>query len=284
VSVNPGGFPAGTYQGTVTITVAGATNSPVTLPITLIVTPAAVIGPTVTAIQNAASSVPTSLAPGLNILIYGANMGPTTMVPFQVGPSGAILTLLVGTQVTFDGIPAPIVFTRDTLVSVMVPYELAGRVSSAMVVSYNGVASTPLQLRVVDVAPGIYSLSGTGSGQGAILNENFSINSPANPEVIGHYIQIYATGEGQTTPQGVNGLITSTQIPLPMPNLPVTVTIDGVDVPASDISYAGEAPLLVSGVIQVNAKIPAGVRSGSVAVVIGVGGVPSQANLTVSVR
>jgi uncharacterized protein (TIGR03437 family) len=153
-----------------------------------------------------------------------------------------------------------------------------------MVVSYNGVPSVPLQLRVVDVSPAIYSSNSTGSGQGAILNENYSINSPANPEATGHYIQIYGTGEGQTTPQGVDGLITSTQIPLPRPNLPVTVNIGGLEVPASDISYAGEAPLNVSGVIQVNAKIPAGVAPGAVPVVIRVGGVPSQANLTVSVR
>jgi uncharacterized protein (TIGR03437 family) len=284
VSVNPAGLQAGAYQGTVTITVTGASNSPVTLPITLTVTPAAVTGPTVAAIQNAASSAPTSLAPGLNILIYGTNMGPATLVPYQVGANGALLTTLVGTQVTFDGILAPIIYTRDTLVSVMVPYEIAGRISSAMVVSYNGVPSTPLQLRVADVAPGIYSSNSTGSGQGAILNENFSINSPANPEATGHYIQIYGTGEGQTTPQGVDGLISSIQIPLPKPNLAVTVNIGGVEVPASDIAYAGEAPLNVSGVIQVNAKIPAGVGLGAVPVVIRLGGVPSQANLTVSVR
>jgi uncharacterized protein (TIGR03437 family) len=283
VSINPAGLPAGSYQGTVTITVAGATNSPITLPIGLTVAPAPITGPTVAAIQNAASSAPTSLAPGLNILIYGANMGPATLVPYQVGPNGALLTSLVGTQVAFDGIPAPIIFTRDTLVSVMVPYEIAGRMSSAMVVSYNGAPSTPLQLRVVDTAPGIYSANSSGSGQGAILNENFSVNSPANPESAGHYIQIYGTGEGQTSPQGVNGLITSLQR-LPTPNLPVTVTIGGLDVPASDIAYAGEAPLNVSGVIQVNAKIPNGVGPGAVTVVIKVGGVPSQANLTVSVR
>jgi uncharacterized protein (TIGR03437 family) len=284
VSVNPAGLPAGTYQGTVSITVAGATNSPITLPIALTVSPAAVVGPTVTGIQNAASSVPTSLAPGLNIVIYGLNMGPATLVTYQVGANGALLTTLTGTQVTFDGIPAAIIYTSSLQVSVMVPYEIAGRISSAMVVSYNGVPSTPLQLRVTDSAPGIYSANSTGSGQGSILNENFSVNSPANPEATGHYIQIYGTGEGQTSPQGSDGLITSTQRVLPLPNLPVAVTIGGLSIPTSDIAYAGEAPLNVSGVIQVNAKIPAGVGPGPVPVVMIVGGVPSQANLTVSVR
>ncbi len=282
MSVNPAGLPAGTYQGTVTITVAGATNSPVAMPVTLIVTPAAFTAPTVTAVQHGASYISTSLAPGLNILILGANMGPATLVTYQVGSNGALLTTLTGTQVTFDGIPAPIVLTSNTMVSVMVPYELAGRASTTMVVSYNGAASTPLPIRVVDTAPGIYTQD--ASGQGAILNENGTLNSPLNPEVAGHYIQIYGTGEGQTSPQGVDGLITTDQLPLPAPNLPVTVAIGGQEVPASDIAYAGEAPGGISGVIQISAKIPEGVVSGSVPVVFRVGGVPSQANVTVSVR
>jgi uncharacterized protein (TIGR03437 family) len=284
VSINPAALPAGAYPGTVFINVAGATNSPVTLPISLTVTPAPITGPTVAAIQNAASSATTPLAPGLNILIYGAAMGPATLVPYQVGANGALLTTLVGTRVTFDGIPAPIVYTQDTLVSVMVPYEIAGRISSALVVSYNGVASTPIQLPVVDVAPAIYSADGSGSGQGAILNEDLSPNSPGNPAATGHYITIYGTGEGQTTPQGVDGLITSGQGPSPTPNLPVGVTIGGVNVPASDIAFADEAPFNVSGVLEVIAKIPAGVGPGPVPVTISVGGVPSQANLTVSVQ
>ena len=283
VSINPAGLTAGAYQGTVTISIAGASNSPLNLPITLNVSPSAVVAPTVAAIQNAASFLSTSVAPGLNILIYGTNMGPATLVPYQVA-SGELSTTLSGTQVTFDGIPAAIVFTRNTLVSVMVPYELAGRVSTAMVVTYNGAISAPLQLRVAPTAPGIYTLSQTGTGQGAILNENGTVNSPSNPEVPGHYIQIYGTGEGQTSPAGVDGLIIPIQLPFPMPNLPVTVTIGGLAVPPSDIAYAGEAPLNVSGVIQVNAKIPAGVGAGPVPVVFSVGGVPSQAGVTVNVQ
>jgi uncharacterized protein (TIGR03437 family) len=102
--------------------------------------------------------------------------------------------------------------------------------------------------------------------------------------VVGNYIQIYGTGEGQTSPQGVNGLLLPSQLPLPVPNLPVEVSIGGIPIAATDINYAGEAPGLISGVFQVNAKIPAGVGPGPVPVVVKVGGVPSQANVTVSVR
>jgi hypothetical protein len=286
VTINPAGLAASTtpYQGSISIVVAGATNSPLTLPVSLTVTPAAVIAPAIAAVQNAASYIPTSLSPGLNIIIYGTNMGPATLTKYVVGANGALATTVAGTQVTFDGIPAPIIYTSSTLASVMVPYGVAGRVSTAMVVTYNGVSSTPLPLRLVDAAPGIYTINQTGTGQGAILNENGTVNSASNPESAGHFIQIFGTGEGATSPQGVDGAILPGRLPLPAPNLPVAVTIGGIPVADADINYAGEAPSLISGVIQVNARIPAGVGPGPVAVVIKVGGASSQANVTVSVR
>jgi uncharacterized protein (TIGR03437 family) len=220
----------------------------------------------------------------MNIVIYGSNMGPATLMTSQLASNGALATTVSGTQVTFDGIPAPLIYTKSTQVSVMVPYELTGRATTSMVVTYNGVASTPLSLRVVDAAPGIYTTSQSGSGQGAIYNQNGTVNSPQNPEAAGNVVQIYATGEGQTTPAGVTGMINANQLPLPIPALPLTVSIGGVQVPAAGITYAGEVPGVVAGVLQVNATIPSGVPSGPAAVVISVGGVSSQANVTLSVK
>ncbi len=284
VNVVPTGLAPGVYNGAVSIAIANATNTPLSVPITLTVSPAAVITPSVVAIQNAASSAPSSLAPGMNIVIYGSNMGPATLVTSQLASNGALATTVSGTQVTFDGIGAPLIYTKSTQVSVMVPYELTGRATTAMVVTYNGIASTPLSLRVVDSAPGIYTVNQSGSGQGAVYNQNGTVNSPQNPEVAGNVVQIYATGEGQTTPAGVTGMINPNRLPLPVPTLPVTVSIGGVQVPASAVTYAGEVPGVVAGVLQVNATIPSAVPSGPATVVISVGGVSSQANVTLSVQ
>ena len=283
-NVNATGLAPGTYTGTITITAAGS-STPLTVTVTLVVTGAPPAPtPTVVAIQNAASSVPTALSPGLNILIYGSNMGPTTLTKFVVGANGALATTVAGTQVTFDGVPAPIIYTSATLVSVMVPYEIAGRASTAMIVTFNGGGSTPLQLRVVDTAPGIYTLTQTGSGQGAILNQDGSVNGSTNAELVGNIIQIYTTGEGQTSPAGVDGAVSPNRLPLPTPVALVEVIIGGIPVTPANITYAGEAPSIVSGVMQVNARIPAGVGTGAVSVVVRVGGVATQANVTVSVR
>jgi uncharacterized protein (TIGR03437 family) len=284
LSINPGSLAAGTYQGSVTITVSGASNSPITLPISLTVTQPVVVAPFIVAVQNAASYLPTGLSPGLNIIIYGANLGPATPVEVPMPASATLATTLGGTQVAFDGVPAAIVSTSANRISCFVPYAVANRVTTNLTVTYNGQTSMPTAFRVVDAAPGIFTANGSGEGPGSILNQDGSVNSEGNPEAVGRAIQIFLTGEGQTTPGGVDGAITGSQLPTPVPNLPVTVTIGGVAVPAADVTFVGEAPGAVSGILQVNAIIPVGVGSGPAPVVVRVGGVASQANVTVSVR
>ena len=68
--------------------------------------------------------------------------------------------------------------------------------------------------------------------------------------------------------------------PLPQPVAPVTVTIGGV---AAEVRFAGGASGQIAGVMQVNVVVPGGL-SGAVPVVMTVGGVASQAGVTVVVR
>jgi uncharacterized protein (TIGR03437 family) len=50
------------------------------------------------------------------------------------------------------------------------------------------------------------------------------------------------------------------------------------------VSYAGAAPQMVAGIIQINATVPSGVAAGSaVPVVLTVGGIPSPAGTTLAV-
>jgi len=42
----------------------------------------------------------------------------------------------------------------------------------------------------------------SGNGQGAILNQDNTVNGPGNPAATGSVIQIFATGEGRC--QGVS--------------------------------------------------------------------------------
>ena len=120
-----------------------------------------------------------------------------------------------------------------------------------------------------------------GAGQGAILNQNNSVNSTTSPAGRNTVVQIFATGEGQTDPAGADGKLMPGNA-LARPKLPVTVRIGNIDAP---VTYAGSAPGLVAGLIQINARIAATTPLGAaVPVVISVGGVPSQPGVTMVIR
>ena len=67
----------------------------------------------------------------------------------------------------------------------------------------------------------------------------------------------------------------------PAPLLPVSALIGGV--PAL-VQFAGEAPGLVSGVLQVNVQIPANAPTGNVPIWVSIGNNSTQQGVTVSVQ
>lgn len=247
----------------------------------LVETPGAGSTPVVTAagITNAASFKPGGVAPGELITLFGSGIGPASLAGYQITNYAYFDSFAGDTTVLFDGIPAPIIYASGGQTSVIVPYEVAGQSSTQMTVIYQGRASTPLTVPVAAAAPGLFSANATGAGNGAILNQDATVNSPSNPAAKGSVIVLFGTGEGATTPAGSNGRIANSVYPKPV--LPVSVTIGGLP---AQVAYAGAAPSLVSGVLQVNATIPAGVASGAVAVVVTVGRASSQSGLTVSVE
>jgi uncharacterized protein (TIGR03437 family) len=91
---------------------------------------------------------------------------------------------------------------------------------------------------------------------------------------------LYATGEGQTDPSGIDGK--PGVEPLPKPRLPVWVKIREID---AEVLYAGGAPGLVAGVMQVNVRVPPNVAPGNAApVVLRVGDAVSPAGVTMAIR
>ena len=111
------------------------------------------------------------------------------------------------------------------------------------------------------------------------MNQNSTVNTPANPAAIGSVIQIYCVGGGQSTPAGETGRLAA--VPLKKPARPVSVTIGGL---VARVEYYGDAPTLVEGLLQVNATIPPGVTPGNNApVVLGIGDKQSPNWVTVAV-
>jgi uncharacterized protein (TIGR03437 family) len=231
-------------------------------------------------VLNSASYAGGAVAPGEIVVIYGSGMGPSTLVGLQLDSRGYVSSSLAGTQVLFDGTPAPLIYTQAGQVSAVVPYAVSGNTTTQLRVSYQGQTSIPVSLQVAAAAPGIFTSDSTGRGQGSIVNQDGTINSPDNPAPVGSVVAVYATGEGQTNPGGIDGKPAG--LSPPRANMPVTATIGALN---AQVQYAGGVFGLVAGVLQVNVLIPQGVSVGSsVPIVMNIGGIATQANVTVAIK
>lgn len=195
----------------------------------------------------------------------------------QVGSDGAVTTTNSGTQALFDGVAAPILFTSATQVNAVIPCSVAGHTSTQMVVQYMGAQSAPLTVALSPAAPGIFTDNGSGTGQGAVLNQDYSLNSPSNPAARGSFVSIYASGIGPTAPC-VDGQIYQSNFPTA--TLPVIV---GVGSTGAHVLYAGQAPDLVSGVAQFTVVIPDN-ATGVLPLTLVVDGIFSKPGVTIAVK
>jgi len=229
---------------------------------------------------NGASFLPGPVSPGQIVSFFGYGLGPDTAVLFQP-QNGFLPAELAGTRVLFDGIPAPMILSYTGQINAIVPYSVDGAASTVVEIEYLGSKTQSLTLPVAEAVPAVFSQNASGRGAGAILNQDYSTNTPQNRAARNSIVQIFATGEGQTNPSGIDGKI-AVSGGLPEPNLPVTVKIGGID---AAVHYAGAAPGLVAGVIQINAQVPGNVASGSaVPIEIRVGSNPSRSPITLAIQ
>jgi uncharacterized protein (TIGR03437 family) len=285
VQVTPGSLAASAapYTGTITVTGANGTVGTETVTVTLNVTNPL---PIISAVLNAASFASGPISPGEIVSIFGTQIGPTTAATLTLTSAGKVSTSIGGVTVSFSGYLAPLIYAGANQINAIVPYELAGNKAPFVEVTFAGQKSNEPSLQLTTTAPGIFTTNGSGSGPGAILNADGSVNSAANPATAGTAIVIYATGEGLTTPAGVTGGVTTVNTsgtgPLtPAPQLAVAVMIGSQ--PAK-VLFAGEAPGFVAGLLQVNATVPSTVRSGANSVTVQVGNNISASGVTVYVK
>lgn len=230
-------------------------------------------------IVNSATYSGGGVAPGELADIFGQNLGPASGLSSQV-TAGIVPNSLAGVRVWFDGIAAPILYAGTGQLNVVAPYAIAGKPSTDVRVEYMGVFSPAVSVPVLPAQPGIFTLDASGAGPAAVLNKDYSVNSATNPAKRGDSIMIFATGEGVMSPAGVDGLVALAASTGPPP--PVAVQIGGQ---AATVSYAGNAPGMVEGALQVNAVVPTTVTPGSaVSVVVTVGTTASPATATLAVQ
>ena len=235
--------------------------------------------PGIQAVVNAASFDSAAVAPGELITIFGVKIGPSTPLNLALNAQGNVSTTLGGYTVSFDGVPAPLLYAGEGQINAVVPFSVAGKSTTAMALSTPGGEQYAVSLPVADATPAIFEL-GT-SGQGAILNSDYSVNSSSRPAARGSTVAIFATGTGALIPAVADGPVIL-PMALSVSAAPITVTIGGQN---AVVSYQGTAPGLVAGVMQINAQVPAGIPPGNaVPVTITAGSSAGLATVTMAVE
>ena len=223
----------------------------------------------ITAVADAASERTGAVSPGEIIAIFGGGMGmPGLFGSFTASPSNGVFgTSLAGTTVMVNGIAAPVFYASGAQVNAIVPYEVSGA-TAGITVGYQGGISAAFSVPLVATSPSIFTYNATGAGEAAAFNVvDGTLNSAVNPVKIGGYIELFATGLGQTSPAGVDGKLAA--LPLPSPVAAVSATIGGL--PAV-VQYKGDVFGAVDGLMQVNLLVPSGVTAGGyVPIVLTVG-------------
>jgi len=232
--------------GSVSVTVTSAANGP----------------PVVSGMSNGASFT-SALAPGGILSIFGTGLAPAT----ASAPGLPLPTMLAGTAVTIDGVPAPLYYVSATQLNVQIPYEVPAN-AVAVRVNNNG-ESFFSSFHVGATAPAIFTFDG-----GAPV--------PFTTAARGQVISLYMTGAGPVSPAVATGAAPAAGTPvadLPAPVASVSLTVGGAD---ATIDFIG-IPTWSVGVVQINYTVPATAPLGAQKVVMTVGGVASAAaTLTVT--
>ena len=194
------------------------------------------------------------VAGGEIFALFGSKLGPAQAVAGAPDESGRFPASLSGVQVLINGTAAPLLSVQAGEIQGVVPFGISGGVATTQV-QYLGESAPPLDAPS-SYNPGIFTIN----GQGAILNQDGTVNTPSNPAKLGTIVSIYATGTGALDTPIPDGGIT----PLPPPffplSMPPIVSFAGV---YANVVWAGAAPGLIAGATQINAQLPASLPAGT---------------------
>ncbi|MCX6599619.1 MAG: hypothetical protein NTV70_24965 [Acidobacteria bacterium] len=246
--------------------------------------------PTIREVSNSASGAPNMAFNGLTS-IYGANFSPTGRARSATEAEVRLLAFpkqMDCVTVLVNGRPAPITYAGSGQINFQAPFDQLNA-ATVQVVANRGLpnerASAAFSSIISPLQPALFTFSGTRSvaargPDGATPVAQPSVVTGGRPAKPGDMISIFATGLGITNPAWDSGDIARNASPL---QIPISVEVGGITVPATDIMYQGAAVQAISGLYQVNVKLPMSLGAGDQSLVIRQGGLASQAGVTVPI-
>ena len=196
-------------------------------------------------------------ADGEIFAIFGSGLGPAEPALAAPDSSGQFPASLGNVQVLMNGQAVPLIMAQANEIHGVIPLNSYAAILTIQV-RYGEQGAPLLEAPQPDglVNPGIFSIN----GQGAILNQDGTVNSPTNPAKVGSIVSVYATGTGSLSARVTDGEV----IPIPPPFILLTdqplVTFAGQ--PGVTL-WAGAAPGLIAGLTQINVQMPATLPAGT---------------------
>ena len=180
------------------------------------------------------------IAPGQAIRVAGRHFG-TSQAGTVAG--GVVGNSIGGLQVTFDGVPAPLLTLQDQSIALVVPFEIHPYATVMQIVLNGKPVSNPVTWGAYSIRPDVL----------LVLNADGTANSAQNPARAGSTIGVFVTGLGVETPPVPDGQVAAAPSPSPAVQIGPNIAIGPVQVQPS---YVGAAVGLVAGIVQINFPVP----------------------------
>jgi uncharacterized protein (TIGR03437 family) len=195
---------------------------------------------------NAASQDQSAAIPGGFMTLFGAGIGPEQGIGASPGQ-----TALGGVEVFFDGRSAPVLYAQSQQVNVQAPFELAGQSSTSITLQYNGMTFGPFTVATYLADPELFRVQANVTNQALAENQDGSLNGPSNPAAPGSVVTFLGTGYPSISPACATGGLNP---PGPANLAPGYAAVMNNGGP---VEYAGSAPGLPCGVVQIKMQVPA---------------------------
>lgn len=222
-----------------------------------------------------------ALAPGAFAAVFPAAATNIISSGTASAPSGVfpLPTALANTQVLVDNNPASLFFVSPGQINFPLSLNLpsAGSVDLQVVNQSTGQVYGGAEVPLNSASPGLFTLSGSGSGGVAAINQDGSVNAPNNAIPRGQIAVLFGTGQGPVANPPAEGTAAPGQAPTPThPQIILGSPQAAIPVPDANVQYSGLAPTLV-GVWQINFLVPSNAPSGnSVPIKVLMNSIPSD--------
>lgn len=258
IFADPSGLPPGTHTAGVVIRAQEPSVASRTIEVSV------VLDPLTSAPRINAGGVIHAVEPSLRLSagglasLFGVRLAPGSQLAGFV--NGRLPRELLGVEVRVHdpngGViyRAPLLYVSPEQINFQMPFEAAGLASVRLTVSVNGSESPPEGVVLAEAGPGLFVLM---DGRAAVLNQDFSPNTPAQPAARGSIVMAFLTGVGRLNPAIESGAAAPVD-PLSLTASASSATFGGVE---ARVVAVAMVPGYV-GLAQANIEIPAGLQPG----------------------